>query len=189
MPKNSIKLLVRPALAEALHADERAVADDRVPAKAHRRLDPDLDLRRRRSPSGDSPPADRRTRQCRAPRRPGDETPLPFRSCLRRDGERNLRPRCEDRHRGFAVGGRDFVGALFAKVLGDMRPAQRGQVLPGQREDRGRVRLFERRLPALDRLDASAGRQSRGWASPGAPPNARPADGSARLRRARSNRG
>ena len=34
------------AFAEAVHADEGPVADDRVPAEPHRRLDADLDLRR-----------------------------------------------------------------------------------------------------------------------------------------------
>src|SRR5277367_5204484 len=38
--------LIRPAFAEAFHADERPVADDRVPSEPHRRLDPDLDLGR-----------------------------------------------------------------------------------------------------------------------------------------------
>src|SRR5277367_4489018 len=36
---------IRPAVAEALHADERPVADDRVPSEPHRSLDPDLHLR------------------------------------------------------------------------------------------------------------------------------------------------
>src|SRR5271166_2642700 len=148
--------LIGPALAEALHADERAVADDRVPAKAHRGLDRDLDPRR----------ADHRAAivlrliEERVHAGHGDDpgrNAPPLQESLRRDGERNLRPRREDRHNRGALGGRNLVGALLAKVLGDMRPPQRGQVLAGQSEDRGRVRLFERRLPALDRLDAVGG--------------------------------
>src|ERR1700691_1540827 len=36
-----VELLIRPARAESGHADEWAVADQRVPTLAHRRLDPD----------------------------------------------------------------------------------------------------------------------------------------------------
>src|SRR6185312_12963840 len=90
---------VGPAFAEGLHADERSVANDRVPSEAHRRLDPDPDLGRadhraavivrlleerletghRHDPGGDS---------------------LVLQLRLRGDGERNFGARGEDRYLG-----------------------------------------------------------------------------------------
>ena len=48
---------------------------------------------------------------------------------------------------------RQHVGAAGAQVLRGVLGAQRGEVLPGQREDRGLVLVLERQLPALRRLD------------------------------------
>ena len=83
--------------------------------------------------------------------------PLPFRSACAATASETSDPEAKIETVGLPLGRRNLIGALRAEVLGDMRPPQGGQVLAGQREDRGRVRLFERRLPALDRLDAVGG--------------------------------
>ena len=65
---------------------------------------------------------------------------------------------------------------------------ERRQLLPRQREADRTVFTLERDLPRTDVSVASAGRTNQKYGRPAAPRSARPADGSARPRRARRSR-
>src|SRR6516165_2087608 len=74
---------------------------------------------------------------------------------LHRDG--HLGAGGEQRNLGGPLRGDDFVGAGGAAVGLVMGKPQLRQVLPGERENARRLRMFERELPAFDRLDRVAG--------------------------------
>src|SRR5262245_65176878 len=79
---------------------------------------------------------------------------------MRLHRDRHLGAGGEQRNLGGPVRGDDFVGAGGAAVRLVMGKPQLRQVLPGERENARRLRIFERELPAFDSLDRVAGTEN-----------------------------